>query len=92
MTIQSDSPKALGYQQILPTVSTGLTIPAGTRYAIVTCLGAAVRWRDDRAAPTPTVGYPLSPGSELLYDSGSLPGLRFIEQTAGAELNVCYYG
>jgi hypothetical protein len=92
MTIREDSPRALGYQQVFPTVATKLTIPAGTRYCVITCLVQAIRWRDDGTDPTTTVGYPLAVGSELRYDSGSIPRFSMINQVAGAEVNISYYG
>ena len=85
--------KQLGYQQITSLSSaTALTIPAGCALAIVIPQTQAVRWRDDGTNPTGSVGYPLAVGQELYYDSASLPALKFIEQTASAAINVCYYG
>lgn len=85
--------KQLGYQQITSlSSSTALTVPAGTALTIVTPQTQAVRWRDDGTAPTSTIGYPLAVGSELFYDGANAAALRFIEQTASAAINVCYYG
>jgi hypothetical protein len=85
--------KQLGYQQITSLSSaTALTVPAGTALAIVIPQTQAVRWRDDGTSPTATIGYPLAVGSELYYDSASISQLKFIEQTASAAINVCYYG
>ena len=89
----------LGYQQITSLGSaTALTIPqkdlnglAGSaRIAIITAESQAVRWRDDGVAPTASVGMPLAGGVTLLYD-GDLSKIQFIEQTAGAKLNITYY-
>lgn len=88
-----------GYQQITSLSSaTGLTVPsvdasglnAKPTIALVTPEGQAVRWRDDATAPTATVGMPLAVGVTLQYD-GDLSKIRFIEQTAGAKLNIAYY-
>jgi len=49
-----------------------------------------VRWRDDNVAPTSSVGMPLPVGVTLQYD-GDLTMIRFIEQVAGAKLNISYY-
>jgi len=49
-----------------------------------------VRWRDDDTAPTASVGMPLPIGVPLQYD-GDLTKIRFIEQVAGAKLNISYY-
>lgn len=84
---------ALGYQQIVGlAAATALTIPAGTSLAIITPETQAVRWRDDGTDPTASVGYPLAASAELQYSAAQLSRLKFIEQTATATLNICYYG
>jgi hypothetical protein len=89
----------MGYQQISTlTSATKLTVPqrdqnglVGTpRIAIITPEAQAVRWRDDGVAPTAAVGMPLAAGVTLQYD-GDLTQIQFIEQTAGAKLNITYY-
>ncbi len=89
----------LGYQQITSLSSaTNLTVPttdpsglnAKPTIALITPEGQAVRWRDDATAPTASVGMPLAVGVTLQYD-GDLTKIRFIEQTAGAKLNISYY-
>lgn len=85
--------RVLGYQQITDvSASTALTIPPGTVLILVTPLVAPVRYRDDGTAPTAAVGYPLAVGVELQYTAQQAAQLRFIQQSAGAELNVLYYG
>lgn len=87
--------RPLGYQQLASlSAATKLTIPAGTKLILVQAEGQAVRWRDDNVDPTATVGYPLTAGSELRYTgwAAAHPSLKFIEQVAGAKLNVLYYG
>jgi len=87
----------LGYQQITSlSSSTGLTIPSDdtkqpAEKAIISPESQSVRWRDDGTAPTATVGYLLTAGSELEYE-GPLDRLRFIETASSAKLNICYYG
>lgn len=86
------SERALGYQQITSlAAAAGLTVPAGTSFCMVTPETQAVRWRDDGTDPTATAGYPLAVGSELRYTAAQLGALKFIEQTASAKINVCYY-
>jgi hypothetical protein len=89
----------LGYQQITSLSSAvGLTVPAvdanglsvKPAIAIITPEVSGVRWRDDGTDPTATVGMPLAAGVTLQYD-GDLKKIRFIQQTAGAILNVSYY-
>ena len=77
-----------GVQTCALPIFTGL---AGTpRIAIITPETQAVRWRDDGVAPTASVGMPLAAGVTLQYD-GDLSGIKFIEQTSGAKLNITYY-
>jgi hypothetical protein len=88
----------LGYEQITSLSSaTGLTVPTTDlnglscrpSIAMITPETQAVRWRDD-AAPTASVGMPLAAGVTLQYD-GDISKIQFIEQTAGAKLNISYY-
>lgn len=88
----------LGYEQITSLSSaTGLTVPTTDlnglscrpSIAMITPETQAVRWRDD-AAPTTSVGMPLAAGVTLQYD-GDISKIQFIEQTAGAKLNISYY-
>lgn len=89
----------LGYEQVATlTTATGLNVPqkdtsglvGSPRLAIITPEGQAVRWRDDGVAPTAGVGMPLAAGVTLQYD-GDLNKIKFIEQVAGAKLNISYY-
>jgi hypothetical protein len=88
----------LGYQQITPDTSTGLTVPAlapdGSQqeptFIVVTPEIQNVRWRDDGTAPTSSVGMPIYVGTSLLYD-GDLNKIRFINTVAGGKVNVSYY-
>lgn len=89
----------LGYQQITSlSASTALTVPTvdvngnacRPTVAVIIPQTQAVRWRDDGVAPTASVGMPLAAGVTLQYD-GDLTQIRFIEQVAGAVLNVTYY-
>ena len=89
----------LGYQQITTLSSaTALTVPvvdanglsAKPTLALIVSETQAVRWRDDGVDPTASVGMPLAVGVTLQYD-GDLSRIRFIEQAAGAILNISYY-
>ena len=85
---------ALGYQQIndLSSAST-LTVPTGARIALIQCRDQAVRWRDDGTSPIGTVGMVIDAGFDFWYTGGNagLTAIKFIEVTAGAELNISYY-
>jgi len=89
----------MGYTQQTVDTSTALTVPTvdpttGSKMqptlALIVCEAQAVRWRDDGAAPSSTVGMPLAVGVPLPYD-GDLTKIRFISQTAGGIINVSYY-
>ena len=81
----------LGYQQITSLSSAQtLTVPGGATFCVVSVEIAGVRWRDDGTAPTASIGMPISPGGGLSY-SGSLAAIQFIQQGAGAVINVGYY-
>lgn len=89
----------MGYEQITSlSASTGLTIPSTTPeglnekpvFALIVAEAQNVRWRDDGVAPTASIGMPLVAGIPLQYD-GDLNKIRFIEQVAGAKLNISYY-
>lgn len=80
-----------GYQQIVGLASaTTLTVPSGSKIALITCESQAVRWRDDGTNPTASVGMELLVGQALLYD-GTLSTIAFIQEAATANLNVSYY-
>ncbi len=82
--------QCLGYQQISGTASASLTVPVGTTYAVIVCETNAIRWRDDGAVPTASVGMPLSTGVYLSYD-GNFAKFVYIPQTGTAVLNISYY-
>jgi hypothetical protein len=89
----------MGYQQITSlSNATNLTVPQRTPngqngkpvFALIVAETQAVRWRDDLTSPSASVGMPLAVGIPLQYD-GDLTNIRFIEQVAGAKLNISYY-
>jgi hypothetical protein len=89
----------LGYQQITSLSSaTGLTVPTVDKQglackpaiAIIVAETQAVRWLDDESTLSSTRGMPLATGVTFVYD-GDLTKIKFIEQTAGAILNISYY-
>ena len=89
----------MGYQQITSlSAAASLTVPVTTPnglnqkpvFALIVCEGQGIRWRDDKTAPTASIGMPLAVGVPLQYD-GDLINIQFIEQVAGAKLNVSYY-
>lgn len=80
-----------GYARITSlAASTALTVPAGSRAALIIPEGQAVRWRDDGVAPTAAIGMPLYVGQGFRF-TGNLSNIRFIEQVAGATLHIYFY-
>lgn len=81
----------LGFQQITDLSSAiGLTVPSGATLALIVPETQNIRWRDDGANPTASVGMPVFVGASLSYD-GDLNRIRFIQEAASAKLNVSYY-
>lgn len=66
-------------------------IPADTRIIQIQAETQPVRYRDDGANPTSSVGQILAPGDTLWYDGAKPASLKFIETTASAKLNVTFY-
>lgn len=87
--------RPLGYQQHLAAaVDAGVnfTPPVGAVYAVFNCETQAIRWRDDGVNPTATIGQPLAVGVLYQTETSNLAAIRVISQTAGAIVNVTYYG
>ena len=81
----------MGYEQVTGmSSSTGLTVPVGARYALLSVEVQNVRM-SDASVPTAALGLQLKPGDPPFFYSGNLNALRFFEDTAGAILNVLYY-
>ncbi len=86
--------KPLGYVQLTSfAAGATLTVPAGARFARLRAEAQDVRFRDDGTAPTATVGDLLraTDTAGLMYD-GNLSALKFAPASAGAILNVSFYG
>ena len=97
--MQKNITSIFGYQQITSlSAATNLTVPAvdkngaigGPTMALIRCESQNVRWRDDGTAPTASVGQLLNTGDAMEYD-GDLKRIQFIETSASAKLNICYY-
>ena len=86
--------KVLGYQQIGAGIAAaaGFTLPAGTEFVEVTVGAQAVRWRADGTDPTAAIGMPLAVGATKIFTTQQLSLVKFIEQVAGAVLDITYYG
>lgn len=81
----------MGFEQVTGlSTAKGLTVPKGSRMAVITCRTQAVSWRDDGTAPTASIGISLPVNTPFMY-TGNLSAMSFIEEAAGAVLNVSYY-
>lgn len=81
----------LGYQQMTNLAApVPLAPPAGATFAVITVSVAPVRYRDDGQPPTATTGMPVTAGTTFTY-SGPLAMLEFVQQTAGAVLDISFY-
>ena len=82
----------LGYVQITSLGSAvGLNPPESATIVEITVEAQGIRYRDDGNAPTSTVGMPVAAGNSFQY-AGDMTAIQFIQQTAGAILNLSYYG
>lgn len=89
--VVDDKMNPKGYQQVSDLSSAkGITPPREARVAVIQAVGQDVRWRDDGTDPTADIGMVLQAGRDMLY-TGNMAKIKFIEMTAGAEINVSYY-
>lgn len=91
LLVQLGDAKPLGYQQLSPTVATGLTVPSGASIAVMSVSTASVRYRDDGTAPDSTHGVVLpvtTSGLPFAY-MGDLSKIQFISATG--VLDILYY-
>ena len=94
----SENPKIVTDAALVPvayaqltSLSTAVGVPfQNARVALIQCLSQNVRWRDDGPSPTTTAGMRLHAGESLQYN-GDIKILKFIEETAGAEINISFY-
>ena len=84
----------VGFEQVSMSGSTvySLTLPAGTRKAIVNAEVANVRLRMDGTDPTAGVGEIIAFGSSRELRDDELAAARFIAVSGSPKLNVHYYG
>lgn len=84
----------LGYRQTtagdLATSIPLPNMPADATVAVVIPDGAGVRLRKDGTAPTATVGMPVPVGGSVTLYGAEIAAARFIQQSAGAILNIEY--
>ena len=72
------------------TSATSLTPPAGATTAQICAENAGVRYRDDGAAPTASLGVPVAAGVCFQY-AGPLGSVQFIAQSGSPTIDVSYY-
>lgn len=81
-----------GYVQItsLAAAANITSIPNGATLAVIQAESQNVRYRDDGTNPTTSVGMILAAG-DILYYTGDMSAIKFIEVTGSAKLNISYY-
>lgn len=84
--------KPLGTQKLTPAAATGLTVPSGTRFCLITVEGQNVRIRDDGTAPDAATGLLLLAGQQPWKYDGPPTALQLIQVAASATVTVNYYG
>ena len=70
---------------------TACSIPAGATMARLQAETANVRYRDDGAAPTASIGSLILAGNAGIFYSGSLGALQFIGASGSPVLDVSFY-
>jgi hypothetical protein len=87
--------RPLGFQNLSSLASaTGLTPPALANFALISCSGGSVNWRDDGTAPTGAAGggVPMLDTSAPLEYGGTLGAIQFIQQSGStSSVQVAYY-
>lgn len=80
----------VGYRKLTSLSSAkGVEIGEG-RVALIQAINQNVRYRDDGTDPTSSAGMVLFAGQSIWY-TGDLRAIRFIEEVAGAEVNILAY-
>jgi hypothetical protein len=65
-------------------------IPALANEVYIESDTAAVRYRDDGAAPTATIGQPIASGGSIFY-TGTLSAMQLIAESGSPVVNISFY-
>ena len=85
------TPLSPGQHNLAPTSATGLTVPAGARYATICASTSAVKYTTDGVtAPSASVGQPLPAGSCVAL-SGPMVLSNFRAISGSGTLDVEYF-
>ena len=82
----------ISYEQLTSLVAAaGLaSIPAGATMAMIQPEAQNVRFRDDGVDPTAAAGM-IVVANDVLFYTGNLSAIKFIQVSASAKINVTYY-
>jgi hypothetical protein len=69
----------------------GIAVPIDAVMCEINAEGAGVRYLDDGQVPTATFGMPLYNGQQFQYSPQDFTRIQFIQQAAGAKINVAWY-
>lgn len=83
-----DTITPVAYVQPDPSSAVGIRVDG--RVALIQALNQNIRWRDDGTDPTANTGQRLAAGQTFFYN-GDLRKIKFIQEAAGAELNITTY-
>ena len=87
-------PIPAGYQQLAVTSAAvvALTIPTGSRYAVIKVVTNSIRYRDDGTNPQTTSGMPMDANDMIeLTSREQLSAFKAIAQATSGELEILYY-
>ena len=83
--------KSIGYsRQVNIVTAKGLDLHPDCRAVVLHAEKGDIRWRDDGANPTSSVGMRIKKGNSLIY-MGELQAFKFIGAHQAAILNITYY-
>lgn len=73
--------------------ASSLNPPAGTQFALVSCVTGTpgIRWRVSGNDPTSSVGHPMSEGQYFEFFGDDIKAARFISQSGSASIFVTYF-
>jgi hypothetical protein len=80
-------------QTVASVAMTTAGVPTGATYAVACAYTQAVNWRDDKVAPTATVGTGGQgiPAGQCIPYNGTLTEIQFIQQTTTAVVALTFY-
>ncbi len=84
--------RPVGYRQ-LASLGSATSIPtvSGAELVMIQAEGQNLRFRDDKIAPTTSVGFQIFAGDSLWYNAADLTDGQLIEESASGKANLLFY-